>query len=73
MVLYVRKILENFSKICGIIDMMDFIKGMDSVGQLNPAPGSYLDYPTQNSTWKGVADSFKQAGDNIRNRYQVPF
>jgi len=46
--------------------MNDFFKGMDSVGQLNPAPYVYTDYPPQSSAWKCVADSFRQAGDDLR-------
>jgi hypothetical protein len=46
--------------------MNDFFRGMDSIGQLNPAPYLYTDYPQQNSVWKGVADSFRQAGNDLR-------
>jgi len=46
--------------------MGNFIKGMNSVGQLYPAPSTYLDYPPQDSAWKGVADSFRQTGDSLR-------
>ena len=46
--------------------MGNFIKGMNTIGQLSPAPSSYSNYPPQNSAWKGVANSFKQAGDDIR-------
>jgi len=48
------------------INMGDFLKGVNSVGQLCPAPSSYSDYPHPDSAWKGVASSFKQAGDDIR-------
>jgi len=47
--------------------MGDFIKGMNSIGQLCPAPSPYSDYPHPASAWKGVADSFKQTGDEIRH------
>jgi hypothetical protein len=49
-----------------ISDMNDFLRGMASVGQLAPDPTPYSDYPTQNSAWRGVANSFYQAGNNIR-------
>jgi len=44
-----------------------FVKGMSTIGQLSPPPYSYKDYPSQNSAWKGVADSFRQAGNNLRH------
>ena len=46
--------------------MNDFLKGMSTIGQLNPAPASFTDYPNNGSAWKGVSDSFKQVGDNLR-------
>jgi hypothetical protein len=46
--------------------MNDFVKGMDSVGQLFPAPCSYSDYPSSHSAWEGVAESFRQAGNDLR-------
>ena len=46
--------------------MNDFLKGMDSVGQLNPEPYVYTDYPSQKSAWQSVADSFCQAGNDLR-------
>jgi len=46
--------------------MNDFVKGINTVGQLFPAPVPYPDYPSANSAWKGVANSFCQAGDSIR-------
>jgi len=51
--------------------MGDFIKGMNSIGQLCPAPSPYSDYPHPASAWKGVADSFKQTGDEIRHAIKV--
>jgi hypothetical protein len=45
--------------------MNDFEKGMNSVGQLFPAPSPYSDYPSQKSEWKGVVDSFHQAGNDL--------
>jgi len=47
--------------------MNDFVKGMTSIGQLHPAPCPYpySDYPTH-SAWEGVANSFRQAGDDLR-------
>ncbi|MDR2718552.1 MAG: hypothetical protein LBB89_10895 [Treponema sp.] len=46
--------------------MNDFVKGMNSVGQLFPAPISYSDYPPENSAWECVADSFRQAGNDLK-------
>ena len=46
--------------------MSDFVKGMDSIGQLFPAPCTYEDYPAPNSAWEGVAESFRQAGNDLR-------
>ena len=46
--------------------MGDFAKGMDSIGQLFPAPSTYEDYPAPNSAWEGVAESFRQAGNDLR-------
>jgi hypothetical protein len=46
--------------------MNDFVKGMTSIGQLHPAPYPYSDYPPPNNAWKGVADSFRQAGNDLR-------
>ena len=43
------------------------MKGMNTIGQLNPAPIPYSYYPHHNSAWKGVAHSFKQAGNDIRH------
>ncbi|MDR2964533.1 MAG: hypothetical protein LBU88_02030 [Treponema sp.] len=45
--------------------MTEFVKGMNSIGQLFPAPISYSDYPSPHSEWKGVANSFRQAGNSI--------
>jgi hypothetical protein len=45
--------------------MSNFLRGMSSVGQLFPAAPSYSDYPSMNSAWQGVANSFHQAGKNI--------
>jgi len=62
-----KKPLDGLSGLCDIIiDMNDFVKGMNSVGQLFPTPSLYSDYPPPNSAWKGVADSFHQAGDDLR-------
>jgi len=46
--------------------MTDFVKGMNSIGQLYPTPCPYSDYPPQNSAWKGVADSFRQTGNDLK-------
>ncbi|MDR1389565.1 MAG: hypothetical protein LBJ31_06260 [Treponema sp.] len=48
-----------------ILDMNDFSRGMSSVGQLFPAPPSYSSYPSKDSAWQGVANSFYQAGKNL--------
>jgi hypothetical protein len=49
-----------------ILGMNDFLRGMTSVGQLFPVPAPYSGYPSQNSAWRGVANSFYQAGNNLR-------
>ena len=49
-----------------IFGMNEFLKGVNTVGQLFPAPFPYSDYPLPNSAWKSVADSFRQAGDYLR-------
>jgi hypothetical protein len=46
--------------------MSDFAKGMNSVGQLFPAPCPFSDYPPPHSAWQGVANSFRQTGDSLR-------
>jgi len=46
--------------------MNDFVKGISTIGQLSPSPYPYKDYPSQSSAWKGVADSFRQAGNDLR-------
>ena len=46
--------------------MNDFVKGMDSIGQLFPSSGTYEDYPSTNSAWEGVAESFRQVGNDLR-------
>jgi len=46
--------------------MNDFSKGMNSVGQLFPAPYPYSDYPSNDSAWNSTANSFRQAGDSLR-------
>jgi hypothetical protein len=46
--------------------MNDFLRGMESVGQLFPDPIPYADYPRQDSAWRGAANSFYQAGNNLR-------
>lgn len=58
--------IEKFPKTGDIIYMNDFAKGMNSVGQLFPSPSPYSDYPSPNSAWKGVANSFHQAGNSLR-------
>ena len=47
--------------------MNDFVKGMNTIGQLFPAPASYENYPVPGQAWKDVAKSFFQAGNNIRS------
>jgi len=46
--------------------MGNFVKGMNTIGQLCPSPCRYTEYPTLYTTWNSVAESFKQTGDNIR-------
>jgi len=43
-----------------------FERGVSSIGQFFPATIPYSDYPTTESAWKGVASSFRQAGDSLR-------
>jgi len=47
--------------------MGEFIKGMNTIGQLLPAPSPYSNYPPPYSEWGSVANSFKQTGDDIRH------
>jgi hypothetical protein len=49
-----------------ISNMNDFLRGMASIGQLFPLPTPYLNYPSQASAWRGVANSFYQTGNNLR-------
>ena len=58
--------LAKIAKKGDIINMNDFENGINSVGQLFPAPSSFKDYPPPNSEWQGVEKSFQQAGDSIR-------
>ena len=46
--------------------MNNFIKGMDTIGQLFPEPYPLKDYPAQSSAWESVAASFRQTGDSLR-------
>jgi len=46
--------------------MNDFVKGMDTIGQIFPDPYPFRNYPTQKSAWEGVSASFRQTGDNLR-------
>jgi hypothetical protein len=48
------------------LDMDNFLKGMNSVGQLFPSPVPYSGYPSQVSAWRGVANSFYQTGNSLR-------
>jgi hypothetical protein len=50
-----------------ILYMNDFLRGMASVGYLVPDPAAYSDYPAGNSAWRGVANSFYQTGNNLRD------
>jgi len=47
-------------------DMGDFERGVISVGQLFPPTTPCSEYPAMDSAWRGVADSFRQAGDSLR-------
>jgi hypothetical protein len=57
------EINQNMPYISG---MNDFIRGMNSIGQLFPAPIPYSNYPRYDSAWRGVANSFYQTGNNLR-------
>ena len=46
--------------------MNDFAKGMSTIGQLFSPQHLYPAHSSQASAWEGVANSFRQAGDNIR-------
>jgi len=48
-----------------IISMNNFVMGINSIGQLFPAPIPYSEYPIHNSAWEGVAKSFQQAGKSL--------
>jgi hypothetical protein len=58
--------VETSSDMPYISDMSDFLRGMASVGQLAPDPTPYTGYPSQNSAWQGVANSFYQTGNSLR-------
>jgi len=51
--------------------MNDFVKGMSSIGQLNPAPSSYSGYPPHHNAWRDTANSFRQAGNSIKAALKV--
>ena len=63
---YLNRGLELFPQIDDILGMSEFLRGMDTVGELFPAPIPYTDYPLPDSAWKGVANSFREAGDDLR-------
>ena len=44
--------------------MNAFLRGMATIGELNPRP--FNEYPPQYSQWQCVANSFAQAGINLR-------
>lgn len=60
-----KKWLEKSGENVYILLMGNFIKGMNTIGQLNPAPISFNNYPPRNSAWNGVVNSFRQTGNNI--------
>jgi len=39
---------------------------MATIGQLNPQPCPYSDYPSPYNAWKDTANSFRQAGDSLK-------
>ena len=57
--------LEKKLKNHDIYNMNDFTRGMNTVGQLFPAPASYDGYPASSQAWKDVAKSFFHAGQNL--------
>jgi hypothetical protein len=42
------------------------MRGMDTIGQLFPPACQPVEYPSQGSAWEGVANSFYQAGNDLR-------
>lgn len=44
--------------------MNDFVKGMSTIGQLYPPRQNY---PAHNSAWNDTANSFRQAGNDLRH------
>ena len=46
--------------------MDNFQKGMRTIGQLYPPPRPYPN-TSPNSAWNDVANSFRQAGDDLRH------
>gem|GEM_PF-7011687 len=44
----------------------DFERGVSSIGELFPATIPCSGYPSVESAWEGVANSFRQAGDSLR-------
>ena len=46
--------------------MNDFEKGINTIGQLFPPPYPYSAYPSRNSAWNDTANSFRQAGNDLR-------
>jgi hypothetical protein len=53
-----------FSK--GGYPMTDFFRGMSTIGVLYPAINPPPAPPSLNSAWEGVANSFFQAGNDLR-------
>ena len=46
--------------------MSNFAMGMVTIGQLFPPPCPYSDYPLPGNAWYDVANSFRQAGRDLR-------
>ena len=55
-----------FSCIADTERMNDFLKGMNTIGELYPPAIPLSDCPAAGSAWQGVAYSFFQAGNDLR-------
>ena len=45
--------------------MNEFLRGMETIGDISPLPASYDKFLPKQSEWQWVANSFAQAGYNI--------
>jgi len=47
--------------------MNEFLKGMNTIGQLLPNPYPYSGYPARDAAWQDTANSFNQVGNSIKH------